>query len=131
MPYLSLRKITIQTPKVLVVDDEYLIRWALAHALRDAGYEVTAVEDGRKAIDLAEKEHFDFVVTDLAMPGVDGWGVLETVVQMQTPPGVIVITSQVDEQRRRRVREKGGLACVDKSCLIEGVKSSLKAASGR
>ena len=107
-----------------------MVRWALAHALRDVGYVVTAVEDGREAIELARKEHFDFVVTDLAMPGLDGWRVLEMMVQMQPPPGVIVITAQADEQRRIRVEEKGGLACVDKSCLIEGVKSSLKAASG-
>lgn len=89
------------------------------------------MEDGRKAIELARKERFDFVVTDLAMPGVDGWRVLETLVRMQAPPGVIVITAQADDQRRRAVKEKGGLACVDKSCLIEGVKSSLRAASGQ
>jgi len=107
-----------------------LIRWALANALRGAGYEVTAVEDGSKAIELARNEHFDFVVTDLAMPGVDGWRVLETLVKMQAPPRVIVMTAQPEDHFCRRVKEKGGFAYVEKSHLIEDVKETLKAACG-
>jgi len=79
---------------------------------------------------LAGNEHFDFVVTDLAMPGVDGWRVLETLVKMQAPPRVIVMTARPEEHFRRSVKEKGGFAYVEKSRLIEDVKETLKAACG-
>ncbi len=120
----------IQPQKVLIADDEYLIRWALAQSLSEAGYEVTAVEDGLKALAAAQKESFDFVVTDLAMPGLDGWQLLEMLLRLQTPPRVIVITAQAEENCRRKVKERGGWAYVDKDCLITGVKEVLKAASG-
>ena len=123
-------KAFIQPQKVLIVDDEYLIRWALAQSRSEAGYVVTAVEDGWKALESAQKESFDFVVTDLVMPGLDGWQLLERLLQLQTPPRVIVITSQVEENCQRKVRERGGCAYVEKDRLIPGVWEALKAASG-
>ena len=120
----------IQPQKVLIVDDEYLIRWALAQSLSEAGYEVTAVEDGLKALEAAQKESFDFVVTDLAMPGLDGWQLLEMLLRLQTPPRVIVITVQGEENCQRKVKERGGWAYVEKDRLIPGVREALKAASG-
>ena len=40
----------IQSQKILIADDEFLIRWSLTQALTQEGYDVVAVEDGRKAI---------------------------------------------------------------------------------
>jgi len=54
--------------KVLVVDDDFLIRWSLTQTLSQAGCEVTTAEDGFKAIEKARDQHFDFVITDLSMP---------------------------------------------------------------
>lgn len=120
----------IQPRKVLIVDDEYLIRWALAQSLSEAGYEVTAVEDGCKALEAARQESFDFVVTDLSMPELDGWQLLEILVRLPKPPRVIVITSQGEENCCQRVKERGAWAYVEKDSLISGVREALKAASG-
>ena len=123
-------KAFIPAQKVLIVDDEYLIRWALAQSLSEAGYEVTAVEDGWKALKTAQRESFDFVVTDLAMPGLDGWQLLEMLLQFEMPPRVIVITSQAEENCQRKVKDRGGCAYVEKDRIIPGVREALKAASG-
>lgn len=78
---------------------------------------------------MARQQHFDFIVTDLAMPGLDGWSLLDMSKQLRTPPKVIVMTANAEEDSQRRVLERGGWGCVEKSCLIDGVKESLKAAS--
>jgi CheY-like chemotaxis protein len=120
-----------QPQKILVVDDEYLIRWALVQSLSEAGYEVMAVENGLQAFEAAQKEHFDFVVTDLSMPGLNGWQLLDKLIGLKSSPRVIVMTSQSEEDHWRRVKEQGGWAYVEKdSCLLDGVKHVLKRASG-
>jgi CheY-like chemotaxis protein len=60
-------------PKILIAEDDDLVRQYLATLLERGGFEVCAV-DGRIALSLvkAEREHFDAVITDLYMPDVDG-----------------------------------------------------------
>lgn len=58
--------------KILVVDDDDLIRMVMVQALQSAGYETDESPDGTDAIKKLEQDHFDLVVTDLVMPGDDG-----------------------------------------------------------
>ena len=125
------QEMTNSMRKVLVADDEFLIRWSLAQALSREGYEVVTVENGKKAIDAACAQNFDFVITDLAMPEVDGWKVLEALTHRKTPPRVIVMTADAQENDQKIVKERGGWACVEKSCLIDGIKQALEAGSAK
>ncbi len=115
--------------KILIVDDEYLIRWAILHTLSDAGYEVTAADNGLKAIEAAREGTFDFVITDLDMPGLGGWELLTLLLDLPTPPRVIVTSACGDQDSADKVKEKGGWAFVEKSSsLIDGIKERLKEA---
>jgi CheY-like chemotaxis protein len=60
--------------RILVVDDEPMVRALIARALTDAGYEVVAVADGRAALDAARGAQvgFDLIVTNSYMPGLSG-----------------------------------------------------------
>ena len=120
---------TVIPQKVLIVDDEFLIRWSLSEALSQEGYEVIAVEDGKKAIETAKTEHFDFIITDLLMPELDGWKVLETIQEIQPCPRVIIITAHGKEDYARVAKEKGAWAYVEKPYLIEKIKGILKEGS--
>jgi two-component system, NtrC family, response regulator AtoC len=61
-------------PRVLVVDDEGLLRWSVAEMLADAGYQVIEARNGRDArTALADDEHpIDVMLVDLQLPDVDG-----------------------------------------------------------
>lgn len=59
-------------PRIVVVDDEILIRETVRLALEHAGYAVTVVEDGAAAFDEIKKAAPALVVMDLYMPGLDG-----------------------------------------------------------
>ncbi len=58
--------------RVLIVDDEPGLRQSLGLLLGDAGYEVTAESDGRRALDRALAEPFDLVLCDVRMPRLGG-----------------------------------------------------------
>jgi CheY-like chemotaxis protein len=58
---------------VLIVDDDEGIREALRDALVDVGYRVATAGNGAEALDVLEASSPDAVLTDLVMPGVDGW----------------------------------------------------------
>jgi DNA-binding response OmpR family regulator len=105
-----------------------LIRWSLSEALAREGYEVISVDDGKKAIEAVRVEHFDFIITDLVMPELDGWAVLESIRQfhLQPPPRVIIITAHGEEKTKNAVLEKGAWAYVEKPYIIDRIRDILK-----
>jgi len=112
--------------RILVADDEFLIRWSLTQALSQEGYEVISVEDGRKAIETAKTERFDFIITDLVMPESDGWEVLEMTRRTLSPPRVIIITARGNEDTGRIAKLRGAWAYVEKPYIIDKIKEILR-----
>lgn len=121
-----LKKKGIALQKILIADDEFLIRWSLTQTLSQEGYEVVAVEDGKKAIEAVRAEHFDFIITDLVMPELDGWEVLKVIRQAQPSSRVIIITAYGKEDTERIVKEKGAWAYIEKPFIIDKIKEILK-----
>ncbi len=79
--------------RILVVDDEEIMRSSLSDWLREDGYEVLAVEDGYKAIGLVKEEEWDLAVIDLKMPKIDGLEVLKQINKIKPKLPVIIITA--------------------------------------
>ena len=67
------------TAKILVADDEPGVRLTTQAILQDEGYDVETASGGLEAVEAIRQRHFDLVLTDLKMPGVDGLGVLAEV----------------------------------------------------
>lgn len=67
--------------KVLLVEDENISRIALAEALRKAGFEVVACENGNEGLEWIEEDRFEAVITDLRLPDVDGIEILKAEAQ--------------------------------------------------
>ncbi|MBV9956764.1 MAG: response regulator, partial [Acidobacteria bacterium] len=60
-------------PKILVVDDEAVVRELLRDLLADEGFEVDIASEGMEALALFDSKSFDAVFTDIGMPGMSGW----------------------------------------------------------
>lgn len=58
--------------RILLAEDDEAMRTYLKRALENAGYEVTAVDCGTEALPHLENEHFDLLLSDIVMPGMDG-----------------------------------------------------------
>ena len=65
--------------KILVVDDEEVIRKSLRIHLDKLGYEVMEAADGEQAIEQLGKDDFDLLICDIMMPKKDGWEVIKEV----------------------------------------------------
>jgi DNA-binding NtrC family response regulator len=80
------------TARILVVDDDEVVRLSHQRSLRDARCTVAAAEDGARALSAMEREPADVVLLDLRMPGLDGMSVLKELKQRWPASEVVVIT---------------------------------------
>jgi AmiR/NasT family two-component response regulator len=96
------------TPKrVLVAEDEALIRLDLAEMLADAGYDVVGqASDGQQAVDLATELKPDLVIMDVKMPILDGLGAAEQIGEQRLCP-VIMLTAFSQTELVERARDAG------------------------
>lgn len=77
---------------ILVVDDESVIRDGLARILEGDSFAVDTAKSGHAAIELLQQKDFDLIITDLKMPGMSGFEVLNAVKTLQPDTPVIMIT---------------------------------------
>ncbi len=81
--------------KILVVDDERGIRYLLLDVLSDAGFEVSMAKDGQESLDQLKKTRFDFVITDINMPRLDGIEMLKRMKMAGRKEKVIIMTANL------------------------------------
>ena len=78
--------------RILLAEDDDVMREYLARALERAGYSVTAVDRGTAAIPLLETERFDLLLTDIVMPEMDGIELAQRASEMAADMRVMFIT---------------------------------------
>jgi len=78
--------------RILIIDDEKVIREGVERALSKRGYHIVKAEDGDQGLTFLKEQDFDIVLTDLMMPGLDGFAVLDWIRENQPNVQVIVIT---------------------------------------
>jgi len=83
----------MSSDKILVVDDEKLVRWSLRQKYEEWGYQVFEAEDGTSALKLAREESPDLVLLDIRLPDLSGLAVLERMKQSGDGRAVIMITA--------------------------------------
>ena len=81
-----------EMPVLLIADDEKNIRSGLDLAFTDEGYTVITAADGKEAWDKLQKNYVDLVITDLRMPGMDGYELLKRISSSYPTLPVIVLT---------------------------------------
>ena len=116
--------------RLLFIDDSAFFRNMLTPILKAAGYDVTTAADGAEALALVEKAHgFDVIVSDIEMPGIDGFALAEA---LQANPRmghvpIIALTSHTSPaalERGRRVGFRAFVAKFDREGLIAALKDT-------
>jgi two-component system response regulator HydG len=82
-----------RAPKILIIDDEPLMRMSISDALKEDGYEVSETASGREGVALAKDASFDIVITDLRLPDLDGIEVLKACKKASSETMVVLITA--------------------------------------
>ncbi|MDB5681718.1 MAG: response regulator [Sphingomonas bacterium] len=78
--------------RILLAEDDSVMREYLTRALERSGYAVTAVDRGTAALPLIEVEHFDLLLTDIVMPEMDGIELAQKVAEIAPSTRVMFIT---------------------------------------
>ena len=82
--------------KILIADDEQLMRQLVVDFLQPEGYELIEAADGKEALELYQKEHPDLVLLDVMMPGYDGWTVCREIRRESAVP-IMMLTAKGEE----------------------------------
>lgn len=104
------------TKTILTIDDSRTMRDMLKFALDDAGYRVVQAEDGLAGLAALETHAPDVVITDINMPRLDGFGVIERVRANPRHKGlpVLVLTTESAPEKKQRAREAGATGWIVK-----------------
>jgi CheY-like chemotaxis protein len=114
--------------RILIVEDEDLIRWSLGRFLELAGYTVDIVSNGREALELLEERSYHVIVTDLNMPEIGGSEMLQKMRDMEMLPPVIIISSIFSENVLQEEPFSNAFRCINKPFKMEEVLSVVKEA---
>jgi response regulator NasT len=117
--------------RVLVAEDEALIRLDLVELLTDEGYDVVAeASDGEEALELARKLTPDLVVMDVKMPRMDGISAAAIIAEERIAP-VVMLTAFSQRELVERARDAGAMAYVVKPFDASDVVPAIEIAVSR
>lgn len=92
-------KINIKSMRIVLAEDNDILRKSLSFFLESKGYEVDQFSDGKEALEAIETNNYDLVLTDINMPGSSGMEITQYIRQrIQSDIPVIILTSSGVEQ---------------------------------
>ena len=112
-------------PRILVVDDEPAILSTLRDILVPFGHEVSTAEDGLVGLERAKAEHFDLVLSDINMEGMDGFDVIHRVKAMKPNLPVVLMTGAASVEYTIRALRMGASNLFMKPLSIRDLISSV------
>jgi two-component system alkaline phosphatase synthesis response regulator PhoP len=86
--------------RILLVEDEEQIRKLIKMNLELEGYEIVTADNGRKALDIIEGQHFDLMILDVMLPEIDGFQICQKVRLNNTKVGIIILSAKDTSQDR-------------------------------
>ncbi len=108
--------------RILVVDDDPIVCGSLCELLRFGGYEVDIAFDGDEALALVDKAPYDVVITDVSMPGLSGFDILEKVKRDRPDTEVILTTAYGTVENAVQAIKQGAFNYLTKPIVDEEIK---------
>ena len=95
-------------PKVLIADDEAMLRIVAAETLQDAGFEVSEAGDGASALEILRSDpDIELLVSDIKMPGLNGIELAEAGLRLRPELKILLMTGYATESLPDSLRERG------------------------
>ena len=116
--------------RILVVEDEPLLRWAISESLASAGHVVTAAEDGATALRALEEQPvpIDVVLLDFRLPDSNDLGLLQRVLDVAPGQPVVMMTACSTPELTRDALALGAYRVVDKPFDMQAIETCLREA---
>ena len=116
--------------KVLIVDDEPLIGYALRSLVEQEGSEAVTTRTGEEGLRLLVEKKPDLVILDVHLPDANGVALLEEILHMRPSTAVIIMTAAPDGQDRDAAMKKGALDYIVKPLSVDYLRSQLRKPAG-
>ncbi|MGB9904115.1 MAG: sigma-54-dependent transcriptional regulator [Desulfotomaculales bacterium] len=113
-------------PKILIIDDEQHLCWALEKAMRQEGYNAVCAFNGKSGLELIKKEAPSLVILDLKMPEMDGLEVLKKAKEIQPRLPVIILTAHGTIETAIEAMKMGAADYLTKPFDLEELKIIIK-----
>lgn len=114
--------------KVLLVDDEKDFLDVMAQRMEARGLEITTAESADQALSIIEKEHFDAIVMDFQMPGMDGMQALKAIKAKSPELQIILLTGYATVKKTVEAMKAGASDFLEKPVDIEVLTAKIKKA---
>ena len=100
--------------RILLVDDEEIVRQTIGEYLRECGHQVDEADDGTTALQIAAEECYDVALVDIRMPGMDGFSLLSRLREHRPEMAVVLITGHGDVQMAEEALVRGATSLLTK-----------------
>ena len=117
--------------RILIVDDEYSVRFALSEVLRKKDFATLEAGSGRDAIRILKEDDVDLVLLDLAMPEMDGIETLQEIKRIKPGVPVIIVTGRGDIAAAVRATKLGAYDFLSKPPQVERLVVTIRRALER
>ena len=114
-----------KTNRILIVDDDIIIRKVVSQMITILGFEAISAQDGFEALNLFETNQFDMVITDFEMPGIDGFTLASTIKDKAGDIPIIMITGNTDEILPKLTDDKFIDYLLSKPFIFEDIKAAI------
>jgi DNA-binding NtrC family response regulator len=111
--------------KILVVDDEQLVRWFLERALKKEGHEVLTISNITEAFEKLSSGDVDILFIDLRMPEGSGTDLLQKIRNISRKPKIVVCSAYITPELEKEFRDNG-ILILKKPFKIEELKNIIK-----
>jgi len=123
----------MSNPRILVIDDEAIVRISCKKCLTPEGYDVDVASSGIEGMQLTQEHRYDLILTDLKMPDMDGMEFLTRIRSTQPETKVIMITGYSTVEHAVKAIKLGADNYLEKPFTPDGLVAAVKEAldSGR
>ena len=118
--------LSTESPRILVVDDERVIREMLSDFLGLEGYVVRTVEDGVQALEELQRRSYNLVISDLKMPNMNGLELIEKITELGIPVLTVIMTGFGTVETAIEAMKHGAYDYVLKPFRVEEVVHTVK-----
>ena len=117
--------------RILIIEDETNLCNSIAEGLRMDGYEVDSCQDGLDALELCEAEHYDLILLDLNLPGMDGMEVLRRLRQEDEETRVLILSARGQIRDKVRGLDAGANDYLTKPFHFEELEARVRSLTRR
>jgi two-component system, OmpR family, alkaline phosphatase synthesis response regulator PhoP len=105
----------VEQMKILLIDDDRMLRRAIERTLGKAGYNMISAADGEEGLRLATETNPDLIVLDMMLPKLTGLGVLRTLKQNRLTKQIpVIVLSGLSQHNEAKLRKEGAAAYIKK-----------------